>query len=169
MLHLPMQPLDMKNNDPGPSGLYLNMSDDQLKTMFDKDVASVPHIVGINNHMGSAFTEDESKMTLVLRWVKQRHLYFLDSRTTGKSVVPKVAKRVGVPCLVNETFLDNEDSVKAIEEQLDVVMKLAQRRGQTIAIGHYRRKHLVQALAEKLPEFKSRGIDIVALPTFYHR
>ncbi len=169
MLHLPMEPLDMVHNDPGPAGLYLKMSDEQLKSQFDKDVASIPNLVGINNHMGSAFTENDPKMSLVLEWVKKRGLYFLDSRTSGRSVVCKVARRLGVPCLANETFLDNADDVKSIEAQLDQVLKLALREGRTIAIGHYRRKFLVQALANKLPEFKARGVQIVTLPTFYHR
>jgi polysaccharide deacetylase 2 family uncharacterized protein YibQ len=167
MLHLPMEPLDMAHNDPGPSGLYLKMSNEELKKQFDRDVASVPNIVGINNHMGSAFTENEPKMTLVLEWVKKRGVYFLDSRTSTHSVVCRAAKRVGVPCLANETFLDNEDSVQGIEKQLDEVMKLALQRGRTIAIGHYRRKFIVQALAEKLPDFQAHGIQIVTLPTFY--
>jgi len=169
MLHLPMEPLDLVHNDPGPSGLYLKMTDQQLHKQFDKDVASVPDIVGINNHMGSAFTENKEKMTLVMQWVKERGVYFLDSRTTGKSVVCKVAKTVGVPCLANETFLDNQDDVSAIEKQLDLVMNLAVKSGRTIAIGHYRRKHLVEALANRLPAFKVRGIEIVALPTLYHQ
>ncbi len=168
MLHLPMEPLDRVHNDPGPSGLYLDMSDAQLKRQFDRDVQSVPNIVGINNHMGSAFTENELKMELVLTWVKARGVYFLDSRTSTKSIVCRAAKRAGVPCLANDTFLDNEDSVPAIERELDRVMKLAVKNGKTIAIGHYRRKFLVQALADKLPEFKERGIEIVAVPTFYH-
>ncbi len=169
MLHLPMEPLDLAHNDPGPSGLYLKMNEQQLKTQFDKDFASVPNLVGINNHMGSAFTENEPKMTLVMEWVKKRGVYFLDSRTTGHSVVQRVAKRVGVPCLANETFLDNADDVKSIEKQLDLVLKLAVKEGQTIAIGHYRRKFLVQALADKIPEFKARGVEIVTLPSLFHR
>jgi len=169
MLHLPMEPLDVVHNDPGPTGMYLKMSDAELKKQFDRNVASVPNIVGINNHMGSAFTENEAKMALVMEWVKKRGVYFLDSRTTGHSVVCKEAKRFGVPCLANETFLDNSDDVKSIEKQLDLVMKLAVKEGQTIAIGHYRRKFLVQALADKLPEFKSRGIEVVTLPTLYRR
>jgi polysaccharide deacetylase 2 family uncharacterized protein YibQ len=169
MLHLPMEPIDLVHNDPGPSALYLKMSDKQLKHQFDRDFASVPNLVGINNHMGSAFTENELKMELVMAWVKEKNMYFLDSRTSGKSVVCKAAKRYGVPCLANDTFLDNEDSVPGIEKQLDEVMKLAVKNGETIAIGHYRRKFLVQALANKIPEFKARGIEIVTLPTFYHR
>ncbi len=169
MLHLPMEPIDLVHNDPGPTGLYLKMSDAELKKQFDKNFASVPNVVGINNHMGSAFTENGPKMTMVLGWAKSRGVYFLDSRTSTKSIVCRAAKRVGVPCLENETFLDNEDSVPGIEKQLDLVMKLAVKNGETIAIGHYRRKFLVQALANKLPEFKARGIQIVTLPTFYHQ
>src|SRR5262249_50437660 len=105
MLHMPMEPLDVVHNDPGPSGLYLKMKDDELKTQFDKAVASVPYMVGVNNHMGSAFTESEPKMELVLGWVKARGIYFLDSRTSTKSVVCRAAKKLGVPCLENETFL----------------------------------------------------------------
>jgi len=169
MLHLPMEPKDVVHNDPGPSALLLSMSDEKLKFQFDRDVASVPNIVGINNHMGSAFTEDEARMRLVLGWAKKRNLYFLDSHTTGRSVGCKAAGAVGVPCLVNQTFLDNSDDVKSIEAQLDLVMKLAIKKGQTIAIGHYRRRHLVEALMKKIPEFQSRGIQIVALPALYPR
>jgi polysaccharide deacetylase 2 family uncharacterized protein YibQ len=169
MLHLPMEPKDVVHNDPGPSALMLKMTDAELKSQFDRDVASVPNIVGINNHMGSAFTENETRMKLVLGWVKKRHLYFLDSRTSGKSMGCKAARLVGVPCLANQTFLDNADDVKSIKEQLDIVIKLALQKGETIAIGHYRRKYLVQALMEKIPEFKAKGVDIVTLPTFYHQ
>jgi polysaccharide deacetylase 2 family uncharacterized protein YibQ len=169
MLHLPMEPKDVVHNDPGPSALMLKMTDSELKSQFDRDVASVPDIVGINNHMGSAFTEDEPHMRLVLGWIKKRNLYFLDSRTSGKSVGCKAAGAEGVPCLANQTFLDNADDVKSIEAQLDLVMNLALKRGQTIAIGHYRRKYLVQALREKIPEFQSHGVTIVALPSLYRR
>jgi len=169
ILHLPMEPIDLAHNDPGGAGLYLRMTPGQLHEQFEKDVASVPHIVGINNHMGSAFTEDESKMELVMRWVKEKHLFFLDSRTSMHSIVPRAAKRIGVPCLINETFLDNSDDVAAIEHQLDQVLALAVKHGRTIAIGHYRRKHLAEALAQKIPEFRARGVNLVTLPTLYPR
>jgi polysaccharide deacetylase 2 family uncharacterized protein YibQ len=167
ILHLPMEPIDRQHNDPGPSGLFLNMTPKQLRDQFERDVESVPHIVGINNHMGSAFTESLEKMTMIMRWVKRRGLFFLDSHTSSHSVVSKAARAASVPCLVNETFLDNADEVGAIERQLDLVMKLAQQRGRTIAIGHYRRKHLVEALSRKLPEFQSRGVRLVPLTAFY--
>ncbi len=169
ILHLPMEPHDVLNNDPGPSALRLTMNEHELRKQFDRDVDSVPGLVGINNHMGSAFTEHEEKMKLVLGWVKERGLFFLDSYTSQKSKVLKAAKAVGVPSLRNETFLDNEDSAEGIERQLDVVMKLAVKRKQTIAIGHYRRKFIIEALQKKIPEFRARGIEFVTLPVFYQK
>jgi polysaccharide deacetylase 2 family uncharacterized protein YibQ len=169
ILHLPMEPLDLAHNNPGGAGLYLNMTPDQLHQQFEKDVASVPYIQGMNNHMGSAFTENADKMALVMKWVKEKNLFFLDSRTSLHSVVPKVAKQFGVPCLVNETFLDNADDATAIEHQLDIVLKLALKHKRTIAIGHYRRKHLVEALANRIPEFRARGVMLVTLPSLYPR
>jgi len=168
ILHLPMEPLDLEHNNPGGAALYLKMTPAQLHEQFEKDVLSVPNIVGINNHMGSAFTEDESKMEIVLKWVKQKNLFFLDSHTSAHSIVSKAAHREGVPCLVNETFLDNSDEVAAIEHQLDLVLKLALRQKRTIAIGHYRRKFLVEALDRKIPEFRARGVSFVTLPSFYY-
>jgi polysaccharide deacetylase 2 family uncharacterized protein YibQ len=162
-----MEPTDLAHNNPGPAGLYLKMKPKDLRVQFEKNIASVPHIQGINNHMGSAFTENAPAMRHVITWVKEKNLFFLDSYTSRKSVVSKVAKEVGVPCLVNETFLDNEDSVKAIERQLDLVIKLALQHKRTIAIGHYRRKHIIEALQNKLPEFKAKGVDLVGLPSFY--
>lgn len=165
ILHLPMEPLDLEHNNPGGAALYLNMTDEELHKQFEKDVASVPHIVGINNHMGSAFTSERSKMDLVMRWVKEKGFFFLDSRTSPKSTVVGAARAAGVPCVVNETFLDNEDSVEAIEQQLDKAMALAIRDRHTIAIGHYRRKWLVEALSKKIPELKAKGISMVELPS----
>jgi polysaccharide deacetylase 2 family uncharacterized protein YibQ len=167
IIHMPMEPLDMVHNNPGSSALYLKMTPQELRMQFEKNLASVPNIVGLNNHMGSAFTEDVAKMKLVLGWLKEKHLFFLDSNTSPKSVGRVAAKAIGIPCLINETFLDNADDVKAIEKQLDIVMKLALQRKRTIAIGHYRRKYLVEAIKNKLPEFRSKGITFVGLPAFY--
>ncbi|HVO33619.1 MAG TPA: divergent polysaccharide deacetylase family protein [Elusimicrobiota bacterium] len=164
ILHLPMEPLDLAHNNPGSAALYLSMSSKTLRDQFEKDVASVPHIVGINNHMGSAFTENLGKMELVMRWVRQKHLFFLDSHTSVHSIVPQAARKAGVPCVVNETFLDNSDTVDAIAEQLEIAAKLAKRYKRTIAIGHYRRKHLVEALERELPIIRARGVQLVYLP-----
>lgn len=167
ILHLPMEPQDIAHNDPGSAALLLRMSQEELKAQFDKNVDSVPHLVGINNHMGSAFTENENQMTLVLQWIKERGLFFLDSRTSMQSVAGKVAKRLKLRCRSNETFLDNEDNLEAIEKQLDKALVLALQRKQTIAIGHYRRKYLVEALAKKIPEFKAKGVRFVPITAMY--
>ncbi|MFA5975677.1 MAG: divergent polysaccharide deacetylase family protein [Elusimicrobiota bacterium] len=169
LLHLPMEPEDRMANDPGPSALYLSMTPQQLKNQFEKNLASVPHVVGINNHMGSAFTADEAKMKLIMPWVKQKGFFFLDSHTTSNSVVARVARQAGVPCLLNETFLDNQDDAVSIEKQLDHAMRLALRDKRTIAISHYGRKHLAEALEKRIPEFQAHGVAFVPLTAFFNR
>ena len=49
----------------------------------------MPHAIGFNNHMGSKFTEDERLMKVVIDTAKQRGVFFLDSKTTAKSVGEK--------------------------------------------------------------------------------
>lgn len=164
ILHMPLQPTDVEHNNPGYAGLFMNMTEEAMQQRFEKNVANVPDLVGMNNHMGSAFTENEEMMARLLTWVKAKNLFFLDSRTSSRSVVTKVAKRLGVPYLINQTFLDNVDEQAEIEAQLDKAMSLAIRYKNSVAIGHYRRKHLLEALRVKIPEFKAKGIELVGLP-----
>ncbi len=167
LLHLPMEPFDLAHNNPGNAALYLKMTPEQLHQQFEADIASVPGIDGINNHMGSAFTSDMAKMELVMRWTKEKNLFFLDSRTAPHSVALAAARRHKVPCLANETFLDNADNVGSIQHQLDGVLVLALKYGRTIAIGHYRRKYLADALSKEIPKFRAHGVEFVTLSTLY--
>ncbi len=163
IIHLPLEPVDAVKNNPGQAGLLLHMTPEEMKRKFDRDVETVPDAVGVNNHMGSAFTENEFAMTNLLGWVKGKGMFFLDSRTSQKSVAARVAKRMGLAHLTNHTFLDNVDETEAIKGQLDKVMGLALRYKRTVAIGHYRRKYLHAALQAKLPEFRAKGIELVVL------
>lgn len=164
ILHCPMEPHGMPEQNPGSWALTLNMTPEAMRDQLEKNIAAVPGLVGVNNHMGSAFTENEQAMEQVLQVLKSRNLFFFDSRTSARSVGRRVARRIGVPALNNHTFLDNVDDVAAIEAQLQKSMDLALRYGSTTAIGHYRRKHLREALERMIPRFKERGIEFVALP-----
>jgi len=167
MVHLPLQPSDLKNNPPAADTLLLTMGKDEIIRRVDQQLAKLPFAVGVNNHQGSAFTENGERMHWVLSRIKSRRLYFLDSHTSANSVGPQVARQLAVPVRSNDTFLDNEDSVVGIERQLDVMMAQALKRGDTVAIGHYRRKHIIEALTNKLPEFQKKGIELVSLSALY--
>src|SRR6185295_1126231 len=90
--------------------------------------------VGVNNHMGSRFTLDKERMSVVMEELKARGLFWLDSRTTNDSVGPAAAQAAGVPYVARDVFLDNVSTVPAVLEQLDRLIATAKSRGTAIAI-----------------------------------
>ena len=97
ILHAPMEPVNMKLHNPGDGALLTTMSAAEIKEKLDGDLGTVPHAIGVNNHMGSKFTGDKESMAVVLRLVRSKNLFFLDSRTTGGSVAAELARKMGVP------------------------------------------------------------------------
>src|SRR5271157_4206039 len=72
LLHLPMEPHTFPDENPGMGALLMSMNDRQIKEEVDKDLDAIPHISGVNNHMGSKFMEDEAKLNIVFRELKRR-------------------------------------------------------------------------------------------------
>ncbi|MFN3966905.1 MAG: divergent polysaccharide deacetylase family protein, partial [Endomicrobiia bacterium] len=85
LLHLPLEPHNIKKNYPGKAALLLSMSDEEIEKMFESNLKSVGSPVGVNNHMGSKFSEDEEKMAVLFNLVKKYGLFYLDSSTSKKS------------------------------------------------------------------------------------
>ncbi len=135
LLHLPMQPENRIWN-PGPGALYLGEEENIQKKILDMDLSWVPHAVGVNNHMGSLFTQDEQSMWFLLHLLEQKRLFFIDSVTTPKSVAYRLAKKMGVKTERRQIFLDNVHSEIQISRQLDKLVMEAQNRGKAIGIGH---------------------------------
>lgn len=75
-------------------------------------------------------------MTYVLRELKKRDLFYLDSRTTGKTVGFKLARKMGIPAAEKSVFLDDDPSKKAVRQQLDRLLGIARYSGTAIGIGH---------------------------------
>lgn len=161
MLHMSMEPSNMAI-DPGPNVLLTAMSDSELKSIADWGMARFDGFVGVNNHMGSRFTEDPRAMRVVLERVKQKGVLFLDSRTSAKSVGRKVSREVGLPVLERNVFLDNENDVDKVRHQLDQVENLARKQGFAIAIGHPR-DATIEVLKTWVPQAKARGLNIVPI------
>ncbi|MGE4293659.1 MAG: divergent polysaccharide deacetylase family protein [Desulfovibrio sp.] len=136
LVHLPMEPLGYPKDNPGKQALFASMSDEELDRTIQANLDKVPEAVGVNNHMGSRFTSDARGMGRLMRILKQRGLFFLDSRTTGKSVGHASARTVGLPYFGRDVFLDNSLALPDIMLQLRKAERLALRNGVAIAIGH---------------------------------
>ena len=134
MAHVPMQALD--GRDPGPMALKPGMSADEIARRLSWNLARVPGAVGMNNHEGSRFTADAELLAPVMATLKARHLFFLDSRTSGSSVGEMTALHAGVMTGGRDIFLDDDQSPIAVQAQLAALIATARRQGVAIAIGH---------------------------------
>jgi len=137
LLHMPMESLNDTEANNGIKGIIsTDMSENEIIDLVEKSLDQVPYIAGVNNHMGSKITPIESLMDTVLRQLKQRGLFFVDSRTTGYSVAYDVAQRLGIPTAQRNVFLDNEPDENSIREKLIELFTFAQKRGEAVGICH---------------------------------
>lgn len=136
LLHLPMEPTQYPQIDPGRGALMNSMSDAELVDHLEQARADVPHISGVNNHMGSRLTADAAKMDLLMGRIAGLGLFFLDSRTTVRTKAFAAAGRAGVKRARRAVFLDNVQDEEAIRRQLARLVTLARQNGKAVAIGH---------------------------------
>ncbi len=165
LLHIPMEPRD-HSMDPTDGALFTSMSPEEISGIVEDDLKAVPYIIGLNNHMGSKFTEDERLMEVVLKAVKRHGLSFLDSRTTSNSKGYKVAEGMGISALDRNVFLDNNRDVETIKGQLKELIRLAKEKGYAVAIGHPH-SVTISAIKEMIPLFRKDGIEIVPISTLF--
>jgi len=136
IVHFPMEPRGYPKYNPGDDALFISMNADQVRARVDENLARVPGAIGVNNHMGSRFTENAPGMAAALTEFNKRGLFFLDSLTTPRSVGRRTAEGVGIPFYERDIFLDNVKDVGAIIHQLKMAEKVARKQGYAIAIGH---------------------------------
>jgi polysaccharide deacetylase 2 family uncharacterized protein YibQ len=134
-LHLPLQPKGQEWN-PGPGALFVQDPPELQKEKFAKCLAEVPHAVGVNNHMGSLFTEDKRAMSLLIKEINLKSLVFIDSVTSARSIGFKTAQQAVVKSAKRNVFLDNTLDEKTICKQLELLVSIAERGGSAIGIAH---------------------------------
>lgn len=161
IVHVPMQPLN-KDVNAGENVLKPGMSEVLLNQALDKNLSLITGYSGINNHMGSAFTQDRKGMNVVMSRLKKEGLFFLDSRTTAESVAEEIAKNHGVPFLKRDVFLDHEETYEYTKGALGDVERIALEYGQAIAIGHPKEITL-EALKKWTASTHAKDIEFVTL------
>ncbi len=162
MLHLPMEPVDRSAMSEGSSTICTDMSKDKILELTRKAINSLPGVSGVNNHQGSKATADSATMTTVLQELRNQDLFFVDSRTSSKSVARDKAVAMGVPTARNDIFLDNSSDVQAIRKQIYKAMDIAEKNGSAIAICHAR-PNTAKAWSMYAEEIKNTGIELVPI------
>jgi len=136
MLHLPMEPRTYPSINPGDGVLLVSMERAAILEVLDRDLGEIPFVEGVNNHMGSRFTEDREKMMVVLGELRRRGLYFVDSKTSRMSVAFDLARQMKIRTARRDVFLDNDLSEGTLKIQMDRLLTVARHKGHAIGIGH---------------------------------
>lgn len=160
LLHQPMEPHDEGGKNPGEGVLLTSMTAEAIRERVRDGLASVPGAVGVNNHMGSRFTEDAAGVGALMAELRDRRLFWLDSRTTAATTAPALARSLGVPAIERDVFIDAEVDVAFIRGQLRKLVETAQLRGTAVGIGHPHAETL-EVLREMRGELLESGVTLV--------
>ncbi|MCI0495031.1 divergent polysaccharide deacetylase family protein [candidate division KSB1 bacterium] len=163
MIHLPMEALEEKVEN-GDYTITTTMPDSVIARRIQQAISAIPEAVGVNNHMGSKATADSRVMNIVMKTLKPKGKFFVDSRTTGKSVAKAIAHDHTLKFASNDGFLERNrhEEEQYIRRKLAAIAKIAKRRGSAIVIGHPYKQTLA-VLAEELPKLEKQGFQIVPI------
>lgn len=160
MLHAPMD--NTRSIGLGAGGLTVDMDKVTLTQTLRRALHAIPHVQGVNNHMGSLLTQLPEPMAWVMEELDHYPLYFVDSRTIATTVAGQVAAERNIPSLTRDVFLDHEQTEEFVHQQFQQLIRKARENGTAIAIGH---PHTVTVdyLEKALPELDEQGISVATV------
>ena len=167
MIHMPMQavtnPVSL-----GPIAIKSGMDNAEIRENMQAAFETFEGYEGVNNHMGSKVTQDKRAMAEVMKALKKRNLFFVDSRTISSSIAAETAREYGLPVAVRDVFLDHEETPEFVMGALRKLEKVAARKGHAIAIGHPKGV-TIAGLKAWIPDAQSRGFEIVHVSELLER
>ena len=166
MLHLPMEPVEYPDVNPGPGTLMSSMSPDELIGQLEDDLNALPGITGVNNHMGSKLTAESTQMYQIFSILKQRGLFFIDSRTTSDSMGRPSARLLQIPFAERDVFIDHYLKPNFIRKQIKELIRIARSNGAAVGILHPH-STTYQILREELPELQNQ-VQLVSASKIAH-
>ncbi len=161
MLHVPTESLNhQEEQNPGDVIIRSGMGPEETRKIMEDFLGRVPYIVGVNNHMGSKATQDEALMRGMLGPIRERGLFFLDSRTFDRSIAYELARDMGIRSAYRNIFLDSIQDGTTIKNRILDLFQLARKRSPAVGIGHPFRETL-SALKEMLPLAEKYGVELI--------
>ncbi len=155
------QPMEAENGmDPGAGAILTSFDGTEIEKRLAENLQSLPGVIGVNNHMGSKVTADEKTMDTVLRYLGGKDLFFLDSRTTARTVGKAIAEKHSVSFAERHVFLDNEPNRDYIRQAVEQGMDVARQRGHAVLIGHVMVTEVAEVLEEMYPFIRDEGFDL---------
>ena len=157
IIHMPMESsVSMTGED--EFKLKVGMTSEEIEWRLNEALKEIPEAIGINNHQGSKATTNGKVMGVVASVLKNKNKFFLDSRTSSKTVGEKTMRSVGVLTARRHIFLDNDLNIDNISKQLDKLVALAQKKGMAIGIGHVK-ANTIKVLEREIPILLEQGFE----------
>ena len=161
LLHLPMQGrVSLHNHE--PNSLNKDMPESIFKATLNQHLAAIPHISGVNNHMGSHLTPLIMQMDWLMNELAEQELFFIDSRTTHLTVTAQSAAAHHVLFAERDIFLDNIKAEESITNAFNKFLRKAKKHNGAIAIAHPHPITLsvLEKLINQLPAQNYELVDI---------
>ncbi|MEO8217876.1 MAG: divergent polysaccharide deacetylase family protein [Acidobacteriota bacterium] len=159
LCHLPMEPLGYPRISPGAGAILTSMTGEDIRTLTEQDVRSIPFAQGVNNHMGSKATTDARVMNEMLSALPAG-TYFIDSRTTSGTLGSSIAHSLKIRTASRDVFLDDTRDAQSIRRQLAQLAEISSRRGFAVGIGHMY-PSTVRVLQQEVPKLQKMGFRFV--------
>jgi len=135
MVHLPLESHSRAMNRMNKT-IFTYYTQKQIDNRIKEIRRLFPTARYINNHTGSKFTSNYLASKRLYKSLIKRGFIFVDSRTTMKTKIPKIAKEFNKRYLKNDFFLDNTISTPAIKRQIRKAVNYAKKYGLAVVIGH---------------------------------
>lgn len=171
MIHMPMEPISYPQNDPGKNAIFVNLSEKEIKKRVKKYIKNLPLCIGVNNHMGSLAMQHKNVLIPIMDILKEKGLFFVDSRTTPKTVGYELAQEMDIPAYIIDSFLDTGTFPDRVTAKTNRLLELAKSQNKIVVISHCTPKSLeelkqiLRNIEDK--DFKLVPISDIVLPEEY--
>jgi polysaccharide deacetylase 2 family uncharacterized protein YibQ len=162
IIHMPMEPHDKNQYGLEENTLMVGMAKSKIFAFLLDAFGSVPHAIGLSNHMGSRATEDARLMKFVMEFLKKNEMVFFDSLSSGGSLGRETARQYGVRSASRDVFIDNKDDPDYIRQQMIKLAEHARQAGVAFGVGHDRSR-TIAVLSEMIPRLEEEGYQFMKL------
>jgi len=160
VIRLAFEPLVKVAVPPSLPFIMIHFSADSIRHLIAQSVSSIPNFSGFINVFGSRAMEDSRIMDIVLREVKKRHGYFVETMEARNSVAASLSASLGLPYAAVTSRIPPSARGRDIEEQLAHQCIVAQKRGRVLVLARASAE-FAESIRRMLDTFRQNGIRLV--------
>jgi uncharacterized protein len=158
-LHLPMEPYDYPDNDPGPQTLVTGKKPAEIRDRLHWLMSRFQGYVGVMNYMGARFLGSDADFQIVAKELSERGLGYLSDGTV-RDDGPEALVRANGGAANAGTMIDLSAEAEDIAAALEKLETLAREKGTAIGVASALPVS-IKAIADWSKGAAERGIMLV--------